>query len=235
VVGAVHLHVAARRPGPLRKLAGMLHRHPNVRSPVHHQQRPGRDGRHGLQRVHPLRRPPCRGGELAGRGGQEPGELALHLLRAERERATQARGCAVDRDRAQAGVGGGGQDGRPPAQAVAHHGDPPRVDQRAAGQEAGRRPHVARNGAQVVPARAAPAAAVVEEQGVPAAVAQHDRQVEVLLQAWAAVQQQRGGFGLVAAGQVEGADQAVAVAVEGDAGNALMFGTPVSSPHCPGP
>jgi len=235
VVGPRHLDVAAWRPGPVPQLAGSFGRDPAVLGAVHDQQRPRRDGRHRVQRVQPRRGLVPLRGELSGRGREEPGELLLDLVRAQRQRAAQARRRPVHRDRAHPRLGGGGDDGRPAAQAVPHHRDPAGVHPRDAGQVAGRRGHVAGDGAQVVPARAAPAAAVVEQQRVPAAVPQRDREVEVLLQAGAAVQEQRGGLGLVPAGQVQSADEAVPVAVEGDAGDALVFGVPLSSPHCPGP
>jgi len=56
----------------------------------------------------------------------------------------------------------------------------------------------------------------VEHQRVPATVTQRRGEVEVLLQAGTAVQQQDGGLWRRTAGEVQGADQPVPAAVEGD-------------------
>src|ERR1700746_2829934 len=54
VVGTVHLDVAQPRAAPSPQLTGVRDRHPPVLGPVYDQQRPGRDGGHGFQRVPPL-------------------------------------------------------------------------------------------------------------------------------------------------------------------------------------
>lgn len=73
-----------------------------------------------------------------------------------------------------------------------------------------------------VGAAAAAAAPVVEDQGVPAVLAQIQADVQVQLEARHAMQQQHGGLGGIPPGQEQGAQQAVSAAGDQDSALAVM-------------
>src|SRR5258708_15412094 len=245
MVGPVNLHEPTGPPGAGPQPPGVLYWYPRVVAAVHDQQRPRRDRRDDLQRSRPPADVRALARELLCRHGQEAGHLVVDLIEGEID-GTEVAGCSVDGDGPRPLVGGRREDGGPAAEAVAHDGQPPRVHGRVLArlQVVDRGGHVARDRAQVVTPLAAPAAAVMEHQRVPAAVAQRCREVEVLLQARAAVQQQDRRLRRLAASEVQRTDQPVPAAVEGDTRHALMLTRrrrrlsappPVSSRRSPGP
>jgi hypothetical protein len=241
VVGAVDLDIPARLPRLRVQPAGLLGGNPPVLGAVNDQQRARRDRPYGVKRVQPCDYLVPLANELRRGGGEEAGELMLNPVGVKVERA-EVGCCPEDGHRPQPRVGSRGHYRGPAAETVPGHGQPGQVNTGipAVLQMVDCGGDVARDRAQVIRPGTTPAAAVVEHQRVPAAIAQRHRQVAVLLQPRTAVQEQHGRLRLAAARQVQGAEQAEAVAVEGHAGDALVLRAwhwvgPFSTRRWPGP
>ena len=245
MVRSVDLDVAARLPGPFIQQAARVCGDPFVGTAVHHQQRPralSRDNYVGGAR------PGADLGrllaQLGRRGRQEPGERPVQSAGSAAAKVSSA-GAAMATTARSRSSAAAARTGSPAAQAMPSHGKPIWVDAWSIRHPAGdRRPRARRAGlcAGHSGQRCPSSRGSGRSRRVPAAVAKRDGNVEVLLQARAAVQEQDRRLGCFTAGQVQHANEPIAGAVEGYADDALVpadavigDGWPVSIRRCRGP